>query len=44
MQEELASIVGRPVDLVSRRGLERSRNPYRRNPILAAATPIYAEG
>src|ERR1041384_1987542 len=40
MQEELAKIVGRPVDLVSRRAIERSRNPYRRGPILATATSI----
>jgi predicted nucleotidyltransferase len=44
MQEELAKIVGRPVDIVSRRALERSRNSYRKEPIFAAATAIYAEG
>jgi predicted nucleotidyltransferase len=44
MQEELAGIIGREVDLVSRRAVERSRNAYRREPILATATPIYAEG
>ena len=44
MQEKLAAIFGRPVDLVSRRAIERSRNLYRRQPILSTALPIYAEG
>jgi len=44
MQEELAKFFGRPVDLVSRRAIERSKNPYRREPILSTATPIYVEG
>lgn len=44
MQAELAALFGRPVDLVSRRAIERSRNPYRRHSILSTATPIYAEG
>ena len=44
MQQDLADIVGRPVDLVSRRAVERSRNPYRKQTILADATSIYAEG
>ena len=44
MQEKLAVLLGRPVDLVSRRAIERSRNPYRQQSILATATPIYAEG
>ena len=35
---------GRPVDLVSRQAIERSRNPYRRIPILKTAVPIYVEG
>jgi predicted nucleotidyltransferase len=44
MQEKLAQVFGRPVDLVSRRAIERSRNRYRRHSILSTATPIYAEG
>jgi uncharacterized protein len=40
----LESFFGRAVDLVSRPGIERSRNPYRRNEILKTATPIYVEG
>ena len=37
MQEELAGILGRKVDLVSLRGLERSRNWIRRRAILRGA-------
>jgi predicted nucleotidyltransferase len=44
MQEKLAEMFGRPVDLVSRRAIERSRNRYRKQSILSTAMPIYAEG
>ncbi|HEV2391589.1 MAG TPA: hypothetical protein VG146_04410 [Verrucomicrobiae bacterium] len=44
MQAKLADMFGRPVDPVSRRGIERSRNRYRKHSILTTATPIYAEG
>ena len=44
MQEKLAELFGRPVDLVSRRAIESSRNRYRKHSILTTATPIYAEG
>ena len=44
MQEKLAELFGRPVDLVSRRAIEHSRNRYRKHAILSSATPIYAEG
>jgi predicted nucleotidyltransferase len=44
MQGKLAEVFGRPVDLVSRRAIERSRNRYRKQSILSAATPIYEEG
>ena len=44
MQEKLAELFGRPVDLVSRRAIERSRNRYRKHFILCTALPIYAEG
>jgi len=44
MQFKLTEIFGRPVDLVSRWAIERSRNPYRRHAILSTATPIYIEG
>jgi predicted nucleotidyltransferase len=41
---DLEHFFGRSVDLVSRKGIERSRNPYRRVPILKTAVPIYVEG
>jgi predicted nucleotidyltransferase len=44
MQEQLAELFGRSVDLVSRRAIERSHNRYRKHAILTTATPIYAEG
>lgn len=42
MREELVSLLGREVDLVTRRGVEASRNPIRRESILASAEVIYA--
>ena len=44
MKLALEKILGRPVDLVSRPGIERSHNPYRREAILKTARPIYVEG
>lgn len=44
MQEKLARLFGRPVDLVSRRAIERSKNRYRKHAILSTAVPIYVEG
>ena len=41
-QEELAEIFGRPVDLVSRKAIERSENPFRRKAILDSARVVYA--
>ena len=41
MEEELQALFGRKVDLVSRRGIENSRNPVRRNSILQSAQVIY---
>jgi hypothetical protein len=40
MQQELATLLGRPVDLVSRRAIERSANPLRRQAILGSAQVI----
>ena len=40
--EELEAIFGRPVDLVSRKAIEKSRNPFRRRSILDSARVIYA--
>ena len=44
MEDELSAILGRKVDLVSRRAVERSDNWIRRRAILAAAEPIYVAG
>jgi uncharacterized protein len=41
MQEELKEIFGREVDLVSKRGLENSRNYLRRKQILDSAQVIH---
>ena len=42
MEDEMASILGRKVDLVSRHAIERSENPWRRHDILTSARTIYA--
>ena len=42
MQDELEAMFGRKVDLVSKRGIERSRNYLRRKAILNSAQIIYA--
>ncbi len=39
--DELARLLGRAVDLVSRRAIERSHNPFRRQEILSTARPVY---
>ena len=41
MQDELKAIFNRSVDLVSRRGIERSRNYIRRKAILSSAEVIH---
>lgn len=41
MQAELSQIMGREVDLVSRRGVESSRNPIRRDAILSSAKVVH---
>ena len=42
MEEELSGIVGRKVDLVSQRAIERSSNWIRRKAILDSAEPYFA--
>ncbi|TAD80276.1 MAG: DNA polymerase subunit beta [Oscillatoriales cyanobacterium] len=42
MEDEIQQIFQRKVDLISRRGLERSRNQQRRQAILDSAQIIYA--
>jgi predicted nucleotidyltransferase len=44
LREKLSEVFGRPVDLLSRRAVERSQNPYRKQTILSTAIPIYVEG
>src|SRR5436190_12172025 len=41
MEQELADILGRAVDLVTRRAVEQSSNPIRRRQILESAEPLY---
>jgi predicted nucleotidyltransferase len=41
MKEELEEIFKRPVDLVSKRAIENSKNPYRKNEILNSYEIIY---
>jgi uncharacterized protein len=42
MEEELAALAGRKVDLVSQRAIERSSNWIRRKAILESAEPFFA--
>jgi uncharacterized protein len=42
MQDELQALLGRKVDLISRRGIENSRNRIRRDAILKDSETIYA--
>jgi predicted nucleotidyltransferase len=41
IQEELERLLGRRVDLVERKAVERSKNYIRRRRILASVQPIY---
>lgn len=41
MEQELASLAGREVDLVERRVIEKSQNPIRRAEILNSAQVLY---
>jgi uncharacterized protein len=43
MQQELEALLGRPVDLISKRAIERSSNWIRRQEILSTAQPIYVK-
>ena len=42
MQAELSALLGRPVDLVTRRSIEASQNPIRRASILENPLEVYA--
>ena len=41
MEQDLGLMLRRPVDLITRRAVERSQNTRRRQSILASAQPIY---
>ncbi|MEG3911509.1 nucleotidyltransferase domain-containing protein [Microcoleus sp. w2-18bC1] len=43
MQEELEAVLSRPVDLMSKRAIERSSNWIRRQEILSTAKTIYVK-
>ncbi|WP_353671880.1 nucleotidyltransferase family protein [Synechocystis sp. LKSZ1] len=43
MEDELKTLFQRDVDLVTRKGIEASRNPLRRQAILRSAQVIYGE-
>lgn len=42
MQDELVEIFGRPVDLLTKAGVQDSRNPIRKRAILESARVVYA--
>ena len=44
IERELAELLGRPVDLVSKRAVEKSDNWIRRKEILDTALPVYVSG
>jgi predicted nucleotidyltransferase len=41
MEQELAALLGKNVDLVNKRGVEQSRNRIRREEILGSARVVY---
>lgn len=43
METELAELLGRDVDLITRRAVERSGNPLRRREILETAQVVYPQ-
>lgn len=43
MQEELESLFERPVHFMTKRAVEHSTNPIRRQAILESAAPLYVE-
>jgi uncharacterized protein len=44
IEQELESLLGRPVDLLTRRSVERSHNWLRRQEILSTAEVVYEAG
>lgn len=43
IKDELEQLFNRPVDLVSKRAIEKSRNPYRKQEILNSYEVIYEQ-
>jgi predicted nucleotidyltransferase len=41
MEAEMATLLGRPVDMITRKGIEQSKNYIRRKAILGSAQPLY---
>jgi len=41
--DELVEIFNRPVDVIEKKVIEKSKNPYRKNSILNSAVKIYDE-
>ena len=41
MKEQLETMLGRDVDLLTRRGVEQARNPLRKKEILSSAETVY---
>jgi predicted nucleotidyltransferase len=44
IEQELSDLLGRPVDLVTRRAVEQSKNSIRRDAILTSAELVYVAG
>ncbi len=44
MTDELKEIIGREVDLVTRRSIEMSKNPFRKKAILESVEPYHVSG
>ncbi len=44
MKDELKEIIGRKVDLVTRRSIESSKNPFRKKAILESVEPYHVSG
>lgn len=43
IKEELEKVLGREVDIITKRGLEKSKNPVRKKSILNSSKIIFAE-
>lgn len=43
MKDELEILFQRKVDLISKRGIQKSKNPYRKKEILESARVVYVE-